>query len=109
MYWGAHFVVWSKQTSVRTALLRSMRVKRAPRRSADVKSARVMLVSRRFARRRFGRRQINEASGSILRSRSCRVQLAMSFLIARNTLSMRRPSATAFSPVEEVSRFHHAM
>jgi hypothetical protein len=48
-----HFVVWSKQTSVRTALLRSVRVKRAPRRSADVESARVMLVSRRFARHRL--------------------------------------------------------
>jgi hypothetical protein len=40
---------------------------------------------------------INEASWSIRRSRSCGVQPAMLSLIARNTLSVRRPSATAFS------------
>jgi hypothetical protein len=57
----------------------------------------------------IGRRQINEASCSILRSRSCGVQPAMSFLIARNTLSVRRPSATAFSSSKRLSRFHHAM
>jgi len=44
---GVYFAMYSG------TLLRSVRVKRAPRRSADVKSARVMLVARRLARHRL--------------------------------------------------------
>jgi Helix-turn-helix domain len=51
---------------------------------------------------------ITVASWSILRSRSCGVQPTMSFLIARNTLSVRRPSATASSSSNRFSTFHHA-
>jgi hypothetical protein len=90
---GPHFVVWSKQTSVRIALLRSVRVKRAPA--------------------QIGGRQISAGHVGVAENCPCRLadskqgQLAMSFLIARNTLSVRRPT-TAFSSSKRFSGFHHA-
>ena len=52
---------------------------------------------------------ITEASWLIFRSRSGGVQPLMSLPIARSTLSVRRPSATASSSSKRFSRFHQAM